>query len=167
MDKDASPIALEFAGFRLRLAAFIIDAVIVGVAISIVLGPFKWLGWPQLWNGNWYWMVLPVIIASNLLGFLMNAVYDVGFWAWRGQTPGKMLLNIKVIRTDGSDVTLTYSIFRFLGYIISGALLGIGFLWIAIDPRKQGLHDKIADTVVVKIPEMRRPETMLASPRAG
>jgi uncharacterized RDD family membrane protein YckC len=54
---------------------------------------------------------------------------------------------------------------RYLGYIICFLMLGTGFLWIAFDVRKQGIHDKIADTVVVKLPEPTRTQTALASPK--
>jgi uncharacterized RDD family membrane protein YckC len=64
-----------------------------------------------------------------------------------------MIAQIKVIRVDASGVSLGNSIIRFLGLIISTLPLGLGFFWIACDRRKQGWHDKMADTVVVKLPK--------------
>jgi uncharacterized RDD family membrane protein YckC len=78
-----------------------------------------------------------------------------------------MLLNIKVLRGDGTRVTAGYSLLRFLGYVVCGLTLGIGFLWIAFDSRKQGIHDKIADTVVVKLPEPTATQHALSTPRAS
>jgi len=63
-----------------------------------------------------------------------------------------MALGIKIIRTDGSSISLGRSILRYIGYIIFGFILFIGYLWIAFDPEKQGIHDKIADTYVVRLP---------------
>jgi uncharacterized RDD family membrane protein YckC len=153
MERTAGAIALEFAGFWRRLAAFAVDAVVLGV-ISSMLFPFSWIGWGRLWDNQWYWTVLPLLMMSGFFNLAIYAIYHAGFWAWRGQTPGKMLLNIRLIRTNGNQVTLGYALLRYLGYIISGALMGVGFLWIAFDPHKQGLHDKVADTYVIKLPEM-------------
>jgi uncharacterized RDD family membrane protein YckC len=166
MEQTSGAIALEFAGFWRRLVAFIIDAIILSV-ISSALFPFKWFGWADLWNGSWYWAIFPILAVSNMINVLIDVAYHAGFWTWRGQTLGKMLLNIKVIRTDGSNITLGYSLLRYLGYIISGIMLGIGFLWIAFDPHKQGIHDKIADTYVVRLPEIPHTQPVFTSPRAS
>ncbi len=163
---DAS--ALEFAGFWRRLAAFIIDAIIAGAlvgAITSIFLPFTWL---PFWGSGAHWIPLFRGTAQNIISSAVNIAYAAGFWAWRGQTPGKMLLNIKVIRTDGSGVSLGYALLRYLGYVVNGLTLGIGFLWIAFDARKQGLHDKIADTYVVKLPQPVRTEVFpAAKPSTG
>lgn len=78
--------------------------------------------------------------------------YAVFFTGYCGQTPGKMALRIKVIRTDGNPMTYGRAVLREVpGKIISGILLGIGYLMVAFDRQKQGLHDKIADTYVIKL----------------
>ena len=82
---------------------------------------------------------------------LVSIVYFVGFWAWRGQTPGMMLLGLRVAReADGTNPGLVRSILRYAGYFLSWIALFIGFIWVAFDSRKQGWHDKIAGTVVVR-----------------
>ena len=63
-----------------------------------------------------------------------------------------MIVGIKVILTDSSPITWQYACRRYLGYIVSTLILCIGFIIIAFDKRKQGLHDRIADTYVVKLP---------------
>jgi uncharacterized RDD family membrane protein YckC len=161
MEQTSSAPALEFAGFWRRLAAYLIDILILS-AISSMIFPGKWLiNWSDFNPGNW--ILLPVMIAGNFMTLITDVAYHAGFWTWRGQTPGKMLLNIKVIRTDGTNITLGYSLLRYLGYIVSSLMLGIGFLWIAFDPRKQGIHDKIADTCVVILPETPRTQRALSS----
>jgi uncharacterized RDD family membrane protein YckC len=85
-------------------------------------------------------------VISTLLG-LAYSVYMIGS---RGQTVGMMALSIKVIRTNGGSMDYVQAFVRWLGSIVSGIALGLGFLWIAWDPDKQGWHDKIADTYVVK-----------------
>jgi uncharacterized RDD family membrane protein YckC len=155
--------ALEYAGFWRRFAAFVVDAILLSIIISI-LSPFRGY-WFNIWNLNKTWYFVPLITISNLLSSLVTVAYSVVFWAWRGQTPGGMILNIKVLRGDGTRISFGYALLRYLGYIVCGLMLGTGFLWIVFDPRKQGIHDKIADTVVVKLPEPTNPQTALASPR--
>ncbi|MBN1573741.1 MAG: RDD family protein [Deltaproteobacteria bacterium] len=85
-----------------------------------------------------------VVAAIPPLYFIvMHAVF--------GQTIGKMIMGIQVVRTDGGKVGPLISTVRFLGYIISFVLLFFGFFWIIIDRERQGWHDMIADTVVIKL----------------
>jgi uncharacterized RDD family membrane protein YckC len=82
---------------------------------------------------------------------LLTLVYFVGFWTWRGQTPGMMLLGLRVAReTDGTLPGLVRSILRYVGFFIAQLPLFLGLIWVAFDSRKQGWHDKIAGTVVVR-----------------
>jgi uncharacterized RDD family membrane protein YckC len=109
---------------------------------------------------------MPLFAAlSNLLATAITISYSVAFLAWRGQTLGKMVMNIKVLRGNGSRISAGYALLRYLGYFICCLMAGVGFLWIVFDPRKQGIHDKIADTVVVKLPDPAQTHTALASPR--
>jgi uncharacterized RDD family membrane protein YckC len=64
-------------------------------------------------------------------------------------------MNIKVLKDDGTPVTPSIAILRFLGYIICFLTLGIGFFILAFDERRQGLHDKLSSTVVIKIPAVK------------
>ena len=152
--------SLEFAGFWRRLVAALIDLFAVAVICSIIIlifSPYQWFQWFGWGNSDVFnesvLDALPYLIGGNVLSFLVNIAYFVGFWVWRGQTPGKMLLGIKLIREDGSDVTIGVALLRYLGYIVSGAVILIGFIWIAFDSRKQGFHDRMAETYVVIIPE--------------
>ncbi len=94
----------------------------------------------------------PAPIIWVICGITISIAYLLGFWIWRGQTPGKMAVGVKIIRTDSSPVKWQCALCRFLGYIVSVTTLFIGFVWVAFDSRKQGLHDRIADTYVVKLP---------------
>ena len=87
-----------------------------------------------------------------LFGTTISLGYAVFFTGYCGQTPGKMALRIKVIRTNGSQLTYGRAVKReVLGKFVSSILLGIGYLMVAFDSQKQGLHDKIADTYVIKL----------------
>ena len=103
------------------------------------------------------WLI-DVVLLSIISWGLVNVVYFIGFWVWRGQTPGQMVTNTKVVRVDGKPVDLRTAVLRFLGYILCILTFGIGFLMIAGDERKQGLHDKIAETYVIPV----RKETVQA-----
>jgi len=111
------------------------------------------------YSGFWIrlagWLIDVILLALVSWG-IVNVVYFIALWAWRGQTLGQMVANVKVVRTDGSPVDLRTAVLRYLGYLVCVLTLGIGFLIIAFDSRKQGLHDKIADTYVVPVPSRPR-----------
>jgi len=134
LEKKPKEFALEYAGFWIRLGAGVIDLLVLALLSGTILFAS---GSPSL-----------LIISALIISF----AYFVGFWTWRGQTPGKMAVGIKVIRTDHSTVNWRCALRRCLGYITSTLILFVGFIWIAFDARKQGIHDKIADTYVVKLP---------------
>ncbi len=81
-------------------------------------------------------------------GFLF-ALYSISMWLLVDKTLGQALLGLRVLRTDGRSLTLGPAVRRILGYYISFLALFLGFLWVLIDDRRQGWHDKIADTVVI------------------
>jgi len=153
LKKEQEEYALEYAGFWIRLGASIIDFIFILLilyTINYVVSGFTIH--PISTNplaspiGFTSWRIYLVYLTG------LSLVYIIGFWIWRGQTPGKMIVGIKVIRTDSSPITWQYACRRYLGYIASTLILCIGFIMIAFDKRKQGLHDKIADTYVVKLP---------------
>jgi uncharacterized RDD family membrane protein YckC len=110
----------------------------------------EYLEWQRLLEERLSGSMAPMYSASGLLQ-LASILYFVGFWAWRGQTPGMMLLGLRIARdADGTPPGLGRSILRYIGFFISALVLFIGFIWIAFDRRKQGWHDKIAGTVVVR-----------------
>lgn len=86
---------------------------------------------------------------SNLARFLAGAAYSIGMIGNSGQTLGMMAMNIKVIRTDGRPPGFGVAAIRWIGAILSGCILGIGYLFILFTPEKQALHDMIASTYVV------------------
>lgn len=149
-------IVIEYAGFWRRLGAFMIDALIVGSMNWVLTSPWRWIfSFFRPWHSEGW--LSPVFYHDPFFGItvVIAAIYCVVFWHWRGQTPGKILMNIKVLKEDGTHLTLSGAIVRFLGYFVCFLTLGIGFIVLAFDERRQGLHDKIALTVVVKIPQAK------------
>jgi uncharacterized RDD family membrane protein YckC len=124
----------EKVGFWRRVGAYLID-VIVLIVIQIVVG--------IVFQGDQ--------ATAAGLNLVIGLVYLVAFWTyWNGQTVGNKVLGIRVVKTDGSPVTLTTAIIRYVGLLIASLPLLIGIIWVAFDANKQGWHDKIASTYVVK-----------------
>jgi len=84
-----------------------------------------------------------------LISLIIGMTYFTYFHGAIGQTPGKIMLKLKVIGTTGKKPTYGIALLRWIGSIISGLPLFLGFLWVAFDRKKQGWHDKIAGTVVL------------------
>lgn len=126
----------EKAGFWTRFVAIVIDAILISVVSQIVTGI---AGGPDIQRGSG---------ISTLIGI----VYYVYFWSsyGNGQTLGMRAFNIKVVRTDGSQLDVGGAIIRYIGFLISIIPLFLGLIWAAFDSQKQGWHDKLAKTYVVK-----------------
>ncbi len=144
-----TPQSQPKAGFWIRVVASLLDSFLLGAvqfALSLLIGLIiGMLGIAT--EGD-----AAVNTVIWLFGASLSISYAVFFTGYCGQTPGKMALRIKVIRTDGSQIGYGRAALReVLGKFISGILLGIGYLMIIFDSQKQGLHDKIADTYVIKL----------------
>jgi uncharacterized RDD family membrane protein YckC len=103
--------------------------------------------------GNEYWMSEKMVhgILDVLIGYVLPIVATIWFWLRYKATPGKMAYSLEVVdAATGNTLTTSQAIIRYIAYIPSALALGIGFIWVAFDPKKQGWHDKIAKTVVVK-----------------
>ena len=153
--ESTSPRQLEIdtfpkAGFWLRVVATILDSTIVAILQTMLSIAFVFAGKVAIGGGEEQLVFLAPLVL--LLGLTINLAYFVTFTGHCGQTPGKMALRIKVIRTDGSDIGYGKAAFReIVAKFISGIILCIGYLMVAFDEQKQGLHDRMADTYVIKL----------------
>jgi uncharacterized RDD family membrane protein YckC len=141
----------RYAGFVTRLVAFVVDrvitALIIVVTVSAVQFALNAFRINQLFGfGDILWQVATGFRA--LLSLLVIISYDLVFWILAGQTPGKRLMGVRVVRTDGQRLRIGNAIVRRMAYVLSGILF-LGFIWILFDKRRQGLHDKLAGTLVV------------------
>lgn len=120
------------ASFGQRFAGWLIDVLIV-LPISIVIA----------------------IATPQALGQLIQILFGLGYYVFfegspSGQTPGKRALSIRVVDArTGGRIDPTRAFLRYIGRIISGLAIGIGYLWMLWDREKQTWHDKIATTYVV------------------
>ena len=96
--------------------------------------------------------ILSGLVGRGALGLLVTLAYFAGMWAWKGTTVGGVVLKLKVVRLDGQPITFPVALVRGLAAAFSVVVMFLGFLWIAWDKEKQGWHDKIAGTVVVRLP---------------
>ena len=147
--EDKKMEEMEKMGFFPRLVAYIIDDIIVVVGIWIVFAIFGLSGYAagQVTTEA-------AFTVLNGIGLIIALVWAFGyfifFWSTRGQTPGKMIMGIKIVPTGGGPVTVGKAILRLIGYAVSAIVIYLGFLWVIWDKDKQGWHDKIAGTYVVK-----------------
>ncbi len=131
-----------------RLLAGLVDVLAVLAGEALLLGPLTYYWWSRELSEVSFLPVLASVTLS-VVGVLLGAAYFVGFWGLRGATPGKELLGLRVTDEDGgSPIGLGRAALRFLGYLLSAASLGIGFLMIAAGGG--GLHDRVARTRVVR-----------------
>lgn len=144
------------AGFLRRLAALFFDCVALEILGSLALLPLagrlnvnpEEIADQLIRGEGWEAAVFLLIYSLVLLG--LWGFYFTFFIGWSGQTPGKKLLGIRVVRTDGSPVDYATAFNRFIGYTISGGVFLIGFLWALFDRNGQTWHDKMARTMVIR-----------------
>ena len=125
-DAHVSEAALPRAGFWLRMVALLIDFLLIGILTQM---------------------------RSPHVVLILLATYGAVLWKLKGATIGGIIFGIKVVRSDGRPMELTTALVRALACFFSLLVAGLGFIWIAFDKEKQGWHDKIAGTVVVRLPK--------------
>ena len=144
---------LEYVGFWVRVGAAIVDSLIILViTVPLLLSVY----------GSDYWLdpEAPFISGPGefLISWVFPAVATILFWLYKRATPGKMVVAAQIVdATTGDTLTVGQSIGRYLAYFLATLPLCLGIIWVAFDPRKQGWHDKLAGTVVVR-KKGRRPE---------
>lgn len=126
--QSVSVATLPGAGFWIRVAALLLDVILIGLLAALTGG-----GGPLL--------------------LLVLAAYGAVMWRFRGTTIGGIVFGLKVVRLDDREMDWTTAIVRALACFLSLAVVGLGFIWVAFDAEKQSWHDKIAGTTVVRLPK--------------
>ena len=141
---------MNFAGFISRLSAFAIDTVIIAItffgSVLMIILVAAMLSRNQPFSTNFN-----DLLAGSLIVFYF-IFYNAFFWSITGRTPGKALLGLQVVRKSGDKIHPLRALARSLAYFVALGPIFIGFLWILIDNRRRGWHDKIAGTAVIHNP---------------
>ena len=132
----------QYAGFWIRVVATIIDAIIWVLIVTPIIYFFGPDNYYSLESNFSTWDIILQIIY---------AVVCITFWLKLAATPGKLLLGLKVLDAEtGNTLSVGQAVIRYIMYFPSTILLLIGLIWVAFDGKKQGWHDKVAKSVVVK-----------------
>lgn len=146
MTSSPTAVTQAYAGFWRRVLAAIIDNILWGIIAAVVL----WLAYGRAYFDRLA-QGLPGPPLEPLMTWVVPTVATIAFWVTRGATPGKMAVGARIVDArTGATPSLGRCIVRYLAYFVSVLPFGIGLIWVAFDPRKQGWHDKIAGTLVVR-----------------
>jgi uncharacterized RDD family membrane protein YckC len=134
----------EYAGFWIRFGAMLIDLVVMIIVLyiplTIIYGEEYWIG-EQFIYGFW----------DVILGYIVPIVVTIWFWLRYSGTPGKMATKLRIVdAATGNKMTTGQAIGRYFAYTIAILPLCLGLIWVGIDKKKQGWHDKLAGTVVIR-----------------
>jgi len=134
----------EYAGFWIRVGATLIDSILILIIIlpilSMIYGESFWLGDSYV-QGFW----------DLVLSYILPAIAVIAFWVYKSATPGKMATKLTIVDADtGEKPSTGQFVIRYIGYYLAILPLFLGIIWVGIDKRKQGLHDKLAGTVVLR-----------------
>jgi uncharacterized RDD family membrane protein YckC len=149
MSKDVNAVKLfgeeyEYAGFWLRVGAFIIDTILLMIIIAPII--------TAIYGVN-YWDNQKFIAGfwDFILNWIFPAVAVIAFWVYLQATPGKMVFKAIIVdEKTGNSPDIKQWIIRYIGYIPASLVFGLGIFWVGWDKKKQGWHDKLANTVVIR-----------------
>ena len=142
---------LEYVGFWARVGASILDTILLLlVTVPLLVAIYGWAYFDPEQSS---------MVAGSvdfLISWVLPAIAVVAFWLYKQATPGKMAVSARVVDAyTGETISFSQSVLRYLGYMLSTLPLCLGFLWVAFDPKKQGWHDKLAGTVVIRANQQR------------
>ncbi|MBA6339540.1 RDD family protein [Colwellia sp. MB02u-10] len=135
---------VQYVGFWLRFGASVIDSII----LIMFTYPFLFLIY-----GSQHFDSAELVqgFSDVMITYAFPMLATILFWIYKSATPGKILLQAKIVdEKTGDKPTVKQSVIRYLAYYVSLIPLGLGFFWIAWDDKKQGWHDKISGTIVIR-----------------
>ncbi|TCT19864.1 RDD family protein [Thiobaca trueperi] len=137
---------LEYAGFWIRVVASLIDSILI---VLVTLPLLLWIYGVEYFDPEQTGFMAGT--AYFLISWVLPAIAVIVFWIYKSATPGKMLVSARIVDArTGERASTGQLIGRYFGYFVSGIPFLLGLIWVAFDRRKQGWHDKLAGTVVVR-----------------
>jgi len=133
-----SAATLPRAGFWIRMGALLLDVVVMAMIVGLTSSVF-----PRL-------MHMDLGLGASLL---VLAIYGAAMWKTKGTTIGGIICGLKVVRLDGREIDWPTAAVRALSCFLSLMVGGLGFIWVIFDADRQSWHDKIAGTIVVRVPK--------------
>ena len=136
----------EYAGFWIRTGAAIIDTIlIILITFPMLISIYVWAYFDDEQKG---FIAGP---ADFLISWVAPAIAVIIFWIYKQATPGKMAISAKIVDAEtGQPAKPAQLIGRYFAYFVAMLPLFLGILWVGFDKRKQGWHDKLAGTVVIR-----------------
>ena len=159
-----------YAGFWIRVWASVIDTILLAIVLWPLvawLAPEPTTSSARIFTGQGtldiHALTFNTSLASSgpmdiLVNWLLPAAVIIVFWIYRSATPGKMLIGARIVDARTGQAARTRQlIVRYAGYYVSAIIFMLGFIWVGLDRRKQGWHDKLAGTVVIRRARTGRP----------
>jgi uncharacterized RDD family membrane protein YckC len=140
-----------FAGHPARLIAWILDGIILSILLTALYLAIGLVGGLVAAGSNELGVLILIIgwVAVAIVGL----VWYPYWWSKTGQSPGKKIMHLKVVRAENGELlSLGGGFLRLIGYWVAAFVMYIGFLWILVDGKRQGWADKIAGTYVIEVP---------------
>jgi uncharacterized RDD family membrane protein YckC len=137
---------VQYAGFWIRVGAALIDSLLITIVIVPLLVAIY--GWGYFGGTQTGLIAGP---ADFLISWVAPALAVVAFWIYKQATPGKIMLSMRIVDANTLEPASTGQLIgRYFGYYVSMIPFMLGLIWVGIDARKQGWHDKLAGTVVIR-----------------
>ncbi|PSW33526.1 RDD family protein [Photobacterium phosphoreum] len=137
-------ITITYVGFWQRVLASLVDTALV-VLITV---PLMYFAYGEIYPQTDAFAMGPMDVLIN---YVLPFIGVILFWVYKSATPGKMVIKAQIVDAKtGCKPSAKQSVIRYLGYFVSTIPLGLGLMWVGWDKRKQGWHDKLAGTVVIK-----------------
>ena len=151
MQAPQAGVEFGYAGFWIRVLAYVIDSVLINVVAFVIGFVFAFIAVivnPNVVSDS---QSATFNVADQVVGLLISFAYFAGLWTLNGGTYGQRWLGMRVVDAATFEPPRPgQAALRWLGLMLSFLVLFIGVIWVAFDPRKQGWMDKIAGTVVIR-----------------
>jgi uncharacterized RDD family membrane protein YckC len=150
-----------YAGFWIRFIARFVDGLILGIPLTILLFIFIAISGAALnattsdqnAQNTTAGIASGVFLLFYLIALVGIAGYQIYFWGTSGQTIAMRMFHLKVVDANtGAPIGIGRAVVRWLMTLVNSWACYVGWIWVAFDARKQGWHDKVANSVVLQTP---------------